>query len=327
MEFTFFGTSSGVPCKNRNVTGLALMPDASKDWFMVDCGEATQHQLIQTRFSVMRLKAIFITHVHGDHCYGLPGILASASMLGRTAPLTIVGPAEIAEFVKGVQKATQLWLDFELIFIDVAEQQIIDFDDVKVEAFELSHRVRCWGYNFVEGKLERQLDKDKLIAAGVKPGPLWGKLQKGVDVEDEKGHVLAAEDYFLPPRDKRVIAICGDNDRPQLVTQVADKPHVVVHEATYTKEIAEKVGPQPQHSYAQLVGQFAQDYQLANLVLTHFSPRYVDNTDANLSIEDIRSEAANVYDGTLFLARDFETYRLDKDFTLRLKKEGSNQTG
>ena len=321
MEFTFLGTSAGVPCKHRNVTSLALKPDTGKYWYMVDCGEATQHQLLHTPFSVQSLKAIFITHVHGDHCYGLPGILASASMSGRKKTLVIVGPKEIEDFVKGVQKATHLWLDFELIFVDVVKAiskgDLIDFIDVKVEPFELSHRVPCFGYNFIEGKVQPQLDKNKLIAEGIKPGPIWGQLQKGIDAKDSDGITLKAKDYFLPPRDSRVVAVCGDNDDPKLVALVAHKPHVLLHEATYTIDIAQKVGAGPQHSWAQLVGQFAQDYGLAHLVLTHFSARFVDaSSKAGLSIGDIRAEATDVYDGKLFLARDFETYRLDKDFNL-----------
>ena len=197
--------------------------------------------------------------------------------------------------------------------------ELIDFGDVKVEIFELSHRVPCFGYNFIEGKVQPQLDKDKLIAQGIKPGPIWGQLQKGIDAKDSDGITLKAKDYFLPPRDSRVVAVCGDNDDPSLLANLNNKPHVVVHEATYTIDIAEKVGAGPQHSWAQLVGQFAQDYGLAHLVLTHFSPRYVDNTDAPLSIENLRAEAADVYDGKLFLARDFETYRLDKDFSLSVQ--------
>jgi ribonuclease Z len=91
MEFTFLGTSSGTPTKSRNVSGLALSAKMSKPWYLVDCGEGTQHQILRTRYYLNNLKVIFITHIHGDHCYGLPGILAGASMAGRTAPLTIIG--------------------------------------------------------------------------------------------------------------------------------------------------------------------------------------------------------------------------------------------
>ena len=93
MNLKFLGTSAGVPTKNRNVSGVALRESKGKGWYLIDCGEGTQHQVLHTKLSFHSLKAIFITHVHGDHCYGLPGILASAGMGGRKAPLTIVAPA------------------------------------------------------------------------------------------------------------------------------------------------------------------------------------------------------------------------------------------
>ncbi|WP_444997439.1 MBL fold metallo-hydrolase [Aliikangiella sp. IMCC44359] len=99
MELIFLGTSSGVPTKNRNVSGLAIKMQKNKHWYLVDCGEATQHQILHTKLSIKYLEAIFITHVHGDHCYGLPGLLASMSMAGKTEMLTIVAPKNIEKMI------------------------------------------------------------------------------------------------------------------------------------------------------------------------------------------------------------------------------------
>jgi ribonuclease Z len=319
MQFTFLGTSSGVPCKNRNVTGLALQSEGAKRWYMVDCGEATQHQLLNTRYSVNSLKAIFITHVHGDHCYGLPGMLASASMLSRTEPLTIVGPAAVKEFIDAVIKTTQLWLDYQLIFIAVEEQQQnLYFDDVEVEILPLSHRVACWGYNFIESRIARNLDKDKLLNHGVQAGPAWGQLQRGQDVTQDDGSTLLANDYLLPPRAPRVVMVAGDNDNPALLDNLVAKPDVVVHESTYTEAIAIKVGPSAQHSYAKQVAQYAQQAQIKNLVLTHFSPRYIDSDNAPQNIGMVEAEAKAHYQGRLFLARDFAHYVVDKQGLLQI---------
>ena len=129
MEVIFLGTSSGVPTKHRNVTAIAVKMLKSKSWYLVDCGEGTQHQILHTNLSLNNLQAIFITHVHGDHCYGLPGLLASAAMSGRTNSLTIIGPGNIREFIENTQKTTQMRLSFNINFIDV--EKVSYFDDVK----------------------------------------------------------------------------------------------------------------------------------------------------------------------------------------------------
>jgi ribonuclease Z len=319
MEFTFLGTSSGTPTKRRNVSGLALHAKMSKHWYMIDCGEATQHQLLRTKYSVSSLKAIFITHIHGDHCYGLPGILASASMAGRETPLTIVAPQAVIDMVKAVRQTTQLWLDYELIYIAVEQQsQPLCFDDFTVEAVELSHRVPCYGYNFVESNIERRLDKDKLTACGIKPSPLWGLLQKGKDVTTPEGQTLLAKDFLQTPRQPRVIFVAGDNDTPELLNNATVKPDVVIHEATYTEDIAQKVGKGPQHSYARIVGEYAQDAGIKNLVLTHFSARYGYDTSQSPSILDVENEAEKYYKRNLFLANDFNSFELNKKGELLL---------
>ncbi len=319
MEFTFLGTSSGTPTKRRNVSGLALHAKMSKHWYMIDCGEATQHQLLSTKYSVSNLKAIFITHIHGDHCYGLPGILASASMAGREAPLTIVAPQGVIDMIKAVRETTQLWLDYELIYIAVELQtQPLCFDDFTVEPVELSHRVPCFGYNFVESNVEQRLDQQKLKACGIKRGPHWGLLQRGKDVITGEGQTLLANDFLQTPRPPRAIFVAGDNDTPSLLNTASVKPDVVIHEATYTEDIAQKVGKGPQHSYARIVAEYAQDAGIKHLILTHFSARYGYDINQSPSILDIENEAKKHYKGNSFLANDFDSFELNKKGVLFL---------
>jgi len=114
MEIVFLGTSSGVPTKTRNVSATVVKRQDKKAWFLVDCGEGTQHQILHTKLALNHLSAIFITHVHGDHCFGLPGLLASASMSGRTEPITVIAPTEIKSFILSSQKVSDTFLTFEL---------------------------------------------------------------------------------------------------------------------------------------------------------------------------------------------------------------------
>lgn len=315
MEMIFLGTSAGTPTKSRNVSGLAIRRANSKHWCLVDCGEGTQHQLLHTKLSLARLQSIFITHVHGDHCYGLPGLLASANMSGRTEPLWIVGPAAIQRFIDAMQAATDLQLSYELKYKHIDDDNyslddlVIEFD---VDAIELSHRVPCFAYRFSENKRSNKLDTKKLEQDKITRGKSWGDLQQGLDIQLEDGRHICAQDYLLPLQHPRQIIISGDNDDPSLLSQVAKNANVLVHEATYTQDIAIKVGKGPQHSYAKLIAQLAADVGVDNLVLTHFSPRYQNAVNSSPSIFDIENEARTVYHRNLFLAKDLECYILNK---------------
>ena len=310
MNLLFLGTSAGVPTKSRNVAGVALRESKGKGWYLVDCGEGTQHQVLRTRLSLYSLKAILITHVHGDHCYGLPGLLASAAMSGRKAPLTIVAPPGIQAWLAATCEATQLCLPFALTFICSDDLPEVEFESLAVTTFRLSHRVPSYAYGFTERHPAADLNIDKLTRQGIPRGPLWGQLKQGVDIEFE-GETLKSRDYLVVRHPPREVVIAGDNDQPELLSAACEGAQVLVHEATYTSELAQKAD-EVGHSDARRVAAFAEKRQLPNLVLTHFSPRYQGNPDASPSIEDIRKEAQRVYSGSLYLARDFAEYTLDK---------------
>jgi ribonuclease Z len=314
MEFIFLGTSSGTPTKTRNVSGVAVKMASSKSWCLVDCGEGTQHQILFTNLSLNNLQAIFITHVHGDHCYGLPGLLASATLSGRTGPLSIIGPSAIKEFVESTQKTTQMILSYKISFLDIETiSELIDVKEFEIEVVELSHRVPSFAYGFIENNINRSLNICKLKEDGIEAGPVWGDLQKGKDVLLPNGKKLKSRDYLLDRRKPRKIIVSGDNDNPSLLADCAKRANVLIHEATYTEDIAEKVGKGPQHSSAKVIAQFATDISIANLVLTHFSPRYQDINNDKASIEDIRHEAMDYYNGNLFLANDLDVFNLNKE--------------
>ena len=254
MEILFLGTSSGTPTRTRNVSALAVRSPGASHWSLVDCGEGTQHRLLHTNLSPRSLRAIFITHMHGDHCYGLPGLLASAGLLNRTEELFLVGPPQLRRFIEGVMDTSELRLPYRLEFVDVIDAARADvLPDLEVRATALSHRLPSFSYSFMEKAVENKLDAQKLKGAGIAPGPVWGRIQEGADVAMADGRVLRSRDYLLPPRTPRKIIVAGDNDRPELLADEARTAQVLVHEATYTDEVLQKVGPGPQHSSARMV--------------------------------------------------------------------------
>jgi ribonuclease Z len=313
MELQFLGTSSGTPSRARNVSGLALRAPGSKHWYLVDCGEGTQHRILRTNFSPMSLRAIFITHIHGDHCYGLPGLLASAGLLNRTEPLLIAGPPGVERFVRGVMESTELRLPYSLEFASIeAGWTLATLPDFRVEVAELSHRVPSFAFTFVEKSIERRLDIGKLERDGIASGPGWGQLQRGEDIDLPDCRVARSADYVLPGRRQRKIIVAGDNDTPSLLAEQARDAQVLVHEATYTEEVLRKVGPGPQHSSARATAAFAEAAGIPNLVLTHFSPRYQQQGNGNPSMADLEAEARAAYSGNLFMASDLQRYTLDR---------------
>lgn len=316
MELQFLGTSSGTPTRSRNLSALALRAEASRQWCLIDCGEATQHRILRTSLSLMTLRAIFITHIHGDHCYGLPGLLASAGMLNRTEALSIIGPPSIGRFIGCVLETTELRLPYPLQFISVeALADAQPLPDLHVRATALSHRVASYAYSFCEAAVEGKLDVDKLRRDAVPAGPGWGRIQQGGDLVLADGRTVHARDYLLAPRKPRKVIAGGDNDSPALLATEAAGADVLVHEATYTAAGLDKVGPGPQHSSAAAVARFASEAGIPNLVLTHFSPRYQEPDAARKgapTLADIEAEARASYQGNLFLANDLERYGLDR---------------
>jgi ribonuclease Z len=315
MDFQFLGTASGTPSRARNVSALALRAEGSRRWSLVDCGEGTQHRILRAPLSLHDLDAIYITHMHGDHCYGLPGLLASAGMLNRSSLLRLVGPPALRPYLDGVMATTELGLPYPLEFVGLDELAAVPSADFAVHATPLSHRLPSWAYTFVERTVEARLSTERLRAAGVPPGDVWGRIQRREDVLLPDGRLLRAADFLDTPRKPRRAIVAGDNDNPGLLLDEMRQADLLVHEATYTQAVLDKVGPGPQHSSARMVAQAAAAAGLPNLVLTHFSPRYQDG-EGPLSIGAVEAEARAGYWGTLFLARDLERYRLDRQGVL-----------
>ncbi|MER2164110.1 MAG: MBL fold metallo-hydrolase, partial [Psychrobacter alimentarius] len=263
LKLTFLGTSAGVPTKQRNVTALAiecLNPYASSanqqnskshPWLLIDCGEGTQQQLLHTKLSLHQLTAICITHVHGDHCYGLPGLLASAAMSGRRQPLTLIAPKAVATLLDAIVLTTELYFPFAIDFIaveDIVEGQVGKVDialneqhQLTIDITPLSHRVSSHGFGITQNISRHTLNTAKLIAAGIPASHLWGSLQQGQDVMTDEGQQLHSADYVDYETQRTRVVVAGDNDSPELLSAAVVDTDLLVHEATYTTDVLTKI--------------------------------------------------------------------------------------
>lgn len=333
FKLTFLGTSAGMPTKHRNVTGLAIAPinpyNKTKEnpWILIDCGEGTQHQLLHTSLSLLQLKIICITHVHGDHCYGLPGLLASMAMLGRTTPLTLIAPLAISKLLDTLTITTELYFPFDIQFIAIEQQLnlsnnyqpikigLLNHHDIIIDIVALSHRTPSYAFKLTQKIQYHQLNHEKLYQLNIPPSNIWGKLQQGQDVIVNE-QLLRFEDFVKIIHEKLSIVIAGDNDSPNLLSHMVEDAMLLVHEATYTQTIADKIAIKnhhfnPQHSSAKVVAEFAKTYALPNLILTHFSARYQPFDDVNnttLNMGHIRTEVEKYYQGNYWLAEDFAEF-------------------
>jgi len=314
LDIYFFGTSSGVPTKERNVSGTALKLPHTKSWFLIDCGEGTQQQILNSPFSLANIKAILITHVHGDHCYGLPGLIASTAMTGRTEPLIIIAPKEIQTMYLAIKECTQLHTPFEIVFIETREiKEPYMIDSLAILPVALSHRVESHAFSFTYTETRNTLLKDKLLDLDIQPGPVWSQIQNNQNVSLDNGTELIAKDFLDIETKLYKVIIAGDNDQPDLLEKASKNVDLIVHEATYTQAILEKVGPGPQHSSAQKIAAFAEKNKVPNLILSHFSARYQSGEKiTKSSINEIHIEAKSEYSGSLFLAKDHDSYTLNK---------------
>ncbi|TEU29430.1 ribonuclease Z [Alkanindiges illinoisensis] len=323
LTFTFLGTSSGVPTKTRNVSGLALQTSLSKKWFLIDAGEATQHRLQHTGLSPHDMAVVCITHAHGDHCYGLPGLLASASMGKHTEPLILIAPQHVLDWFSATVKLTDLHLSYEVILRDsrsLLEQPVELMDGIWVQAYALVHRVECYAYAFTVQHHRRKLNTTALQQLGLPAGRDWKALQHGQDVEFN-GQILHSHDFVQNQTTQVKAVIAGDNAQPDVLTQACQNADVLVHEATYLQAVLDKVGPGPMHSSAKLVAEFAGLVSFPNLVLTHFSPRHHGEAEQAKILQEVKDH----YRSTVFLADDFKRYRLSDTGVLQEVAESAEQ--
>jgi len=303
MELIFLGTGAGMPSKSRNVSSMALWLERLGAFWLFDCGEATQHQIQHTKVKLGKIEKIFVTHLHGDHLFGLPGLLGSRSFQGSGKPLAIYGPPGIRDFVEVSLAVSRTHLTYELAIFEIAEGLVLDEKGFKVTCQKLDHGVDSYGYRVEEPDFSGALLVEKLRKTGVPAGPLYARLKSGEDVLWE-GKTLCSRDFVSEPKPGKVVAILGDTRYAQASVELAWEADLLVHEASFS-EADSQLAQEYFHSTAREAALVAKHAGVKQLVLTHISARYLDESV-------LLSEARAVHLNTM-IARDLGMVSTGKD--------------
>lgn len=273
MRIVPFGISSGRPTADRNVSGLGL--DVGPSWILVDCGEGTQQQIMRSPLKISRIEAVLLTHLHGDHVLGLPGLLATMGMEGRTAPLTLAGPVGMWSWIEAMLALPILGLDFPVEVFELdgtttgSPANLGSIAGLTVTALPLRHRVPSFGFRFSESTRPGRVDSDRAAQLGV-VGPELGRLQRGETVRG-----IVPEQIIGPPRAGRVAAILGDTMYAGTSVELALDADILVHECTYAAE-SHDLCERWTHSCTADAARVAVEAGVRHLVVNHFSSRYLD---------------------------------------------------
>ncbi len=309
MKITFLGTSSGAPSRTRNVSGIALqLPPRGALW-LFDCGEGTQHQIGRSPLRLSRLEKVFFTHLHGDHLFGLPGLLASRSLQdGGVTPVTLYGPPGLAEYARCAIEVSQTHLGYPLSVETVAPGAVYQDEDLRVVCAPVAHGVASFGYAVQEKEQPGRFAVDRARALGIPEGPLYARLKSGETITLADGRTIRGAELVGPPRPGRKVVYCGDTTYTRSAVELARGADVLIHEATYLHE-DEALARRARHATAVMAAEVAREAGVRVLLLTHFSPRY--ESDGGSRMGDLLAEARAVFPGTL-LARDLWSYEVPR---------------
>jgi ribonuclease Z len=292
LSLFFVGTGGSVPSARRGLP--AVLVRRGGDRLLFDCGEGTQRQLIRS-VGLVDMDSVFITHFHADHWLGLPGMLKSVALRERQAPLTIYGPRGLKELM-GAMRIVYGRLPYPMELVELEPAETVARDGYLIAAIPVRHRSdSSFGYVLVEEPRPGHLDARLAEELGVRPGPDFGRLQRGETVEG-----VTPEKVMGPPREGRKVVISGDTTPCEPVAIAAHQADLLVHEATFAEEEAERAR-ETSHSTARQAAELASRAEVRLLALTHFSSRYAGG--------ELLEEARQVFPQTE-APRDFDTIEI-----------------
>lgn len=290
------------------MSSIALrLPQRAEVW-LFDCGEGTQHQILRSDIRISQITRIFVTHMHGDHIYGLMGLLASCGLAGNPSRIDIYGPPKLDDYLKACSRYSQTHFSYPVKVHTVTPGILYDDDEFVVSCEALTHRVPAFGYRVAEKDRAGRFNVDRATALGIPSGPLYGKLKRGEWVTLPDGRQINGAELCGPTEIGRKFVYCTDTIYCDNAVTLAQNADVLVHEATFSHHDAE-MAYQRLHSTSTMAAQVALSAQVQQLVMTHFSPRYAPGNAVDLG--DLLAEARAIFPNTV-MAHDFMVHDIPR---------------
>ncbi|MFW6043045.1 MAG: ribonuclease Z [Marinilabiliaceae bacterium] len=301
LSVSILGSNSALPTSERNPTAQVLQ--APGRFFLIDCGEGTQMQLRRNKVHFGKINHVFISHLHGDHVFGLPGVISSFGLLGRSHDLFVHAHPDLEGLMRPVIEYFSKDLPFRVVFqpFSPGSSEIIYEDDLlEVSSFPLEHRIPTVGFIFREKRKERKINKEMCDFYGV-PVKWMPRLKQWEDYVDDNGKVIPNEKLTLPPPSSKSYAFCSDTRFSESVISAVQNVDMIYHEATFLKDQEELAG-KTFHSTARQAGEVARRANAKKLLLGHFSSRYKD-------LEPFQDEAREVFPNS-FIAEEGKKFEV-----------------
>ena len=300
IRVLFLGTAGSIPTPERSLPAVLVQREG--ELLLFDCGEGVQRQMIRAKTGFHRKMKVFISHMHGDHVLGLPGLLQTMALLNRERKLDIYGPTGLEPFLEGIRETVQFVLTFPIEIHEIHEADIIcDEDEYTVHAIWANHVIPSLTYVFTEKPRPGRFYPSKAKALGVPEGPLWSKLQLGHNVKSTKGRIVKPEEVTGLLRPGRKIVYTGDTRPFKGLAKFAAGADLLIHDATLDDTLRKRA-EEDGHSTPSQAAREAKKAKVKTLVLTHVSARY---KDANILLERARKIFKNTR-----VAKDFMEVQL-----------------
>lgn len=305
MRITLLGTSSAVPTFRRSLSGTLLERDGEA--FLLDCGEGTQFQLMRAGARRGHIGTILLTHLHGDHCYGLAGLLSSMNLNQREKPLLVIGPRGTGRWVEFIQTFPRpMRFNFEIRVKEIPDGyvgDVLEGQDYVVRTRPLLHRLPSQGYRFEEKPLPGRFDTARAEALGIPFGPDRGALVRGESVTLPDGSVVTPDDVVGPPRPGKVFVYCTDTGFCLEAKRLAQDADLLIHEATFS-DAMHTMAWERTHSTLRQAATVAKAARVKRFVATHFSTRFDRD-----SIKELEKEGREVFPD-LVMAKDLDVFEI-----------------
>jgi len=276
LQVIFLGTAGSVPTQKRGLPAIIIQRKGEQ--IMFDCGEGVQRQIVRAKVGFNRKMKIFVTHMHGDHVLGLPGLLQTMALLDRKGKLSVYGPPGIKRFLEGIRETVQFVLTFPVEIHEIHEAGVVcEEQEYTVQSVWANHVIPSLAYALVEKPRPGKFYLEKAKALGIPEGPLWSKLQHGNKVKLPNGQIVKPEDVTGPSRPGRKIVYTGDTRPFKSFAKFAAGADLLIHDATLDEELAERA-EEDGHSTPNQAAKSAKKANAKQLILTHISARYDDTS-------------------------------------------------